>query len=199
MNFMGIGVQEMIIVLVAALVIFGPDRLPEVAGQVGKAIRDLRKMATDLTGEIERTAGVGDIKKAVQSELAGIQRELGAVTGSAQATMSGAASSVNSTVSSSKTASSTSTFPAATSSTTTSASNGSSASGGAKPTASKRDPLADLSFFEEPAAPVTLPASAQPKPSVTVPSPSPTIDQLDAVGRARQRRAAAGYNRLPLS
>jgi len=51
MNIFGIGSGEMVLLLVAALLIFGPGKLPEVAGQVGKAVRDFRRMTSDLTGE----------------------------------------------------------------------------------------------------------------------------------------------------
>ena len=60
----GIGYQEMFIVLVVALVIFGPKRLPELAGQVGRWVRDFRRMSSDLTGEFEKTfAEVDEVKK----------------------------------------------------------------------------------------------------------------------------------------
>jgi hypothetical protein len=42
-NIFGIGTQEILIIAVASLIIFGPNRLPEVAGQAAKWIRDLRK------------------------------------------------------------------------------------------------------------------------------------------------------------
>lgn len=51
----GIGAQELILLLVGALIIFGPQRLPEIASQVGKAIRDFRRMSDDLTGEFQRS------------------------------------------------------------------------------------------------------------------------------------------------
>lgn len=51
----GIGAQELILLMVAALIIFGPQRLPEIAAQVGKAIRDFRRMSDDLTGEFQRS------------------------------------------------------------------------------------------------------------------------------------------------
>ena len=60
----GIGYQEMFIILVVALVIFGPSRLPEMAGQVGRWVRDFRRMSADLTGEFEKTfAEVDEVKK----------------------------------------------------------------------------------------------------------------------------------------
>lgn len=39
----GIGVPELLVILVVALLIFGPGRLPEIGGALGKGIRDFRK------------------------------------------------------------------------------------------------------------------------------------------------------------
>ncbi len=43
-----IGPGELIIVLVIALVVLGPGRLPEVGSALGKSIREFRKAATDI-------------------------------------------------------------------------------------------------------------------------------------------------------
>lgn len=51
----GIGTPELIVILVVALIVFGPERLPHIAAQAGKAIRDFRQMSADLTGELNRT------------------------------------------------------------------------------------------------------------------------------------------------
>jgi sec-independent protein translocase protein TatA len=39
----GFGVQELGIILVIALLIFGPTKLPQIGSGLGKAIRDFRK------------------------------------------------------------------------------------------------------------------------------------------------------------
>lgn len=81
----GIGYQEMFIILVVALVIFGPSRLPEMAGQVGRWVRDFRRMSSDLTGEFEKTfAEVDEVKKSIKRELQGIQDEVEGVGKSAR-------------------------------------------------------------------------------------------------------------------
>src|SRR5215203_6936177 len=81
----GIGYQEMFIVLVVAMVIFGPKRLPELAGQVGRWVRDFRRMSSDLTGEFEKTlAEVDEVKKTFKRELQGIQDEVEGVGKSAR-------------------------------------------------------------------------------------------------------------------
>jgi TatA/E family protein of Tat protein translocase len=42
-GFGGIGVPELVVILVIALLIFGPSRLAEVGASLGRAIRDFRK------------------------------------------------------------------------------------------------------------------------------------------------------------
>jgi sec-independent protein translocase protein TatA len=43
----GIGLQELVIILVIALVIFGPTKLPQIGSGLAKAIRDFRKGVSD--------------------------------------------------------------------------------------------------------------------------------------------------------
>ncbi len=39
----GLGIPELVVILVIALVIFGPGKLPEIGGALGKGIRDFKK------------------------------------------------------------------------------------------------------------------------------------------------------------
>ena len=39
----GLGVPELIVILVVALIIFGPGRLPEIGGALGRGIRDFKR------------------------------------------------------------------------------------------------------------------------------------------------------------
>ncbi len=43
---------DIAIILVVALIIFGPKKLPEVGKQLGHAMREFRKMADELTGAV---------------------------------------------------------------------------------------------------------------------------------------------------
>jgi TatA/E family protein of Tat protein translocase len=43
-----IGPGELIIILIIALVVLGPGKLPDVASSLGKSVREFRKAATDL-------------------------------------------------------------------------------------------------------------------------------------------------------
>ena len=51
MNIFGVGIPEILVVLLLAAVIFGPGKLPEIAGQFGRAIRELREHARDFRDE----------------------------------------------------------------------------------------------------------------------------------------------------
>src|SRR3972149_4685177 len=52
MDFLGIGLPELIVVLIIAAVVVGPKRLPEVAVQLARVIRQLRGHATDCTSQM---------------------------------------------------------------------------------------------------------------------------------------------------
>jgi sec-independent protein translocase protein TatA len=51
----GLGVPELVIILVIILIIFGAGRLPEIAGSIGKSIKAFKK-ATKEPEEIDVTA-----------------------------------------------------------------------------------------------------------------------------------------------
>ncbi|TMD75906.1 MAG: twin-arginine translocase TatA/TatE family subunit [Chloroflexi bacterium] len=42
----------LLLILAVVLIIFGPGRLPELGGAVGKAMREFRKATTELTSEV---------------------------------------------------------------------------------------------------------------------------------------------------
>lgn len=51
MEFLGVGYQEILLVLVLLLVVVGPDRLPNVAYQLGRAVREMQKYARAVRDE----------------------------------------------------------------------------------------------------------------------------------------------------
>ena len=55
----GIGFGELIIILIIALVIFGPAKLPGVGGAIGKAIREFKK-AVNTDDDIAEKSTVKD-------------------------------------------------------------------------------------------------------------------------------------------
>jgi sec-independent protein translocase protein TatA len=57
MPFPNIGAPELIIILIIALVVLGPGKLPDVAQSLGKSVREFRKAATDVTDATKLDAG----------------------------------------------------------------------------------------------------------------------------------------------
>ena len=49
MGFLGIGVEEFLLILVIVLMIFGPAKLPEIARTLGRAVREFKKYSSALT------------------------------------------------------------------------------------------------------------------------------------------------------
>ncbi len=59
MNFLGIGPTELLVVLGVALIVFGPNRLPELARYIAKAM----KMFRDASNELQRQLDMSEWDK----------------------------------------------------------------------------------------------------------------------------------------
>ncbi len=68
MNFFNIGPGELLFILVIALIIFGPGKLPEVAKGLGKAVGDFRRASQGLTDDLTRelNAATTESKQALE-------------------------------------------------------------------------------------------------------------------------------------
>jgi sec-independent protein translocase protein TatA len=60
----GLGMPELILILIIALVIFGPSKLPEMGASVGKAIREFRNATKDPEPEPDRKVIVAEYHEA---------------------------------------------------------------------------------------------------------------------------------------
>lgn len=52
MEIFGVGIPEVLLVLVIALIVFGPGKLPELGAALGRAAGNLRRATRDLTAEL---------------------------------------------------------------------------------------------------------------------------------------------------
>jgi sec-independent protein translocase protein TatA len=63
----GLGIQELLVILVIALVIFGPSKLPQIGSGLGKAIRDFKKGVSgdepDESGKEEKKEAPKDLPR----------------------------------------------------------------------------------------------------------------------------------------
>ena len=53
----GIGLPELMVIMVVAVVVFGPDRLPEFARQAGRIVRQVRRFTENARDEIREELG----------------------------------------------------------------------------------------------------------------------------------------------
>ena len=58
----GIGSTELIVILIVALIVIGPAKLPEMAKSLGKALGEFRRVSTDVKRTIEMEAEQADQK-----------------------------------------------------------------------------------------------------------------------------------------
>lgn len=54
MNFFDMGIWEILLILVVALIIWGPGKIPEIGRMLGKIVATLRKTSFDLTTQIRK-------------------------------------------------------------------------------------------------------------------------------------------------
>ena len=58
----GIGAGELIIILIAGLIIFGPSKLPEVGRAIGKGLREFRKAQAAFTATLDEVSDDAKVK-----------------------------------------------------------------------------------------------------------------------------------------
>ena len=56
MNIFGIGLPEMAVIMVVALLVFGPKKLPEIGRSMGKAIRGFQDASQEFQDEFKKEA-----------------------------------------------------------------------------------------------------------------------------------------------
>jgi sec-independent protein translocase protein TatA len=68
--FGSIGMPELIIILVIALIIFGPRKLPELGKSLGRSLNEFKRASTDLQNTLEQ-----EIKLEEQKERSAKEKE----------------------------------------------------------------------------------------------------------------------------
>jgi sec-independent protein translocase protein TatB len=52
-----LSIEKILVLVVLGLIIFGPDQLPKMAGQAGRALRDLRRIAESAKADLQEGLG----------------------------------------------------------------------------------------------------------------------------------------------
>lgn len=66
----GIGMPELIIILVLALIVIGPKKLPEMARSLGKGLAEFKRASNDFRRNVEEEARVAEEKERIAKESA---------------------------------------------------------------------------------------------------------------------------------
>jgi sec-independent protein translocase protein TatB len=70
----GISGVELVVIVAVAIVIMGPERLPEMMRNLGRLMREVRRMTGDLgqvTREIQSSVSMEDMRRQIREELKG--------------------------------------------------------------------------------------------------------------------------------
>jgi sec-independent protein translocase protein TatB len=59
----GIGMQELLLILVIALIVLGPKKLPDVAKALGKAMNEFKRATSDLKESLDVDQSLNSVKK----------------------------------------------------------------------------------------------------------------------------------------
>jgi sec-independent protein translocase protein TatB len=73
--------SELVLILIVGLIVFGPEKLPEVVRTTGLWIGKLRRSFNNIRSEIEREVGVEELRRdlhnqAIMDSLKGVQDDL---------------------------------------------------------------------------------------------------------------------------
>ena len=74
MEIFGMGPAEMVLILVIALIVFGPGKLPEIGAAIGRAIGDFRRASRELTADLQ--TDLVEAKSEVEGTLNEIQGDV---------------------------------------------------------------------------------------------------------------------------
>jgi len=81
----GIGMQELILVLVVALIILGPKKLPDVAKSLGKALNEFKRATRDIKESLEVDHNPNFVDQS-HDALSDIQPSTGAIASASEVT-----------------------------------------------------------------------------------------------------------------
>lgn len=80
MNIFGVGLPEVTVILILALLIFGPKKLPELGKQLGKTLKSLKKASNEFQNEIDQVINEPDKEDLPKSSQKNIINNLDQVT-----------------------------------------------------------------------------------------------------------------------
>jgi sec-independent protein translocase protein TatA len=91
--FLDVSGGELIVILLVVFLVFGPDKMPEMARKAGRMMNQMKKATNDLTREFKKeTAGLENeihaVKNQVNKQMESVSREINSTRNSLNKQMS---------------------------------------------------------------------------------------------------------------
>ncbi|MBF0353293.1 MAG: twin-arginine translocase TatA/TatE family subunit [SAR324 cluster bacterium] len=84
----GIGLPELILILIIALIFIGPQKLPDVLRAVGKGLVEFKRATNELKhtvqsemDKVNHEAGIKELQRDIQTDFGGVASQLRKITG----------------------------------------------------------------------------------------------------------------------
>jgi TatA/E family protein of Tat protein translocase len=74
--FGSLGIPELIMIFIVALIVFGPKRLPEIGKTLGKAMGEFKKATDDFKNTIEREVQVEELKQLASTTIVPVHESI---------------------------------------------------------------------------------------------------------------------------
>lgn len=94
--FLDISGGELLIILIAAFLIFGPKKMPEIARKIGRTMNELKKASSEITREFKEETN--SIKNELLSARETVRRETDAISKDIGDTLSKAESNLKTNI-----------------------------------------------------------------------------------------------------
>ncbi|HDM09507.1 MAG TPA: twin-arginine translocase TatA/TatE family subunit, partial [Desulfobacteraceae bacterium] len=69
----GIGMPELIVIMVIALIVIGPSKLPDIARALGKGIAEFKKATQEIKESLEIDEDIKEVKEDLVDSVSGLK------------------------------------------------------------------------------------------------------------------------------
>jgi TatA/E family protein of Tat protein translocase len=80
-----IGMQELIIIFIIALIVFGPRKLPELGKSLGKSIAEFKRASNELRNTLEEEIRVEETRREIMEPIENLRKEATSLVKEAEA------------------------------------------------------------------------------------------------------------------